>query len=427
MSSPGADRGSGPTGGDPPSGITSVAGPYRPGEIIGDKYILIRKIGEGGMGAVWVAHNSVLDVHCALKLIEMGASPRAVAERLLDEARAAARLGHPAIVRVLDYGETSQGDPFIAMELLDGEDLAQLMERQSKLPAVEAVQMLLPIAHALAAAHAKGIVHRDVKPENIFLARDEVTTTQPKLLDFGIVRFESKNRRLTIDGAVLGTPDYMSPEQARGETTSGQTDLWSFSVVLYELIAGKRPFDGDNYNALMYAIINSDPTPLSELGVADEELSAIVTRGLAKALGDRWPNMRDMGEELALWLESQGVTEDIAGTTLRRGWLSETESKRIELPQHVQDALQATGERRAVRSGRISRGAAVPAPAPDAALALLQEQNLAAIAELHAAGDPEDLLRRSTRRRNVALILGLFVVALTGVILVLIGTGIIEI
>jgi eukaryotic-like serine/threonine-protein kinase len=371
---------------------------------------------------VWVAHNSVLDVHCAVKLIEAGS--KQVADRLLDEARAAARLGHQAIVRVLDYGETGRGDPFIAMELLDGEDLAQLMERQGRLPAVEAVQMLLPIAHALAAAHAKGIVHRDVKPENIFLARDEVAATQPKLLDFGIVRVEHSNRRLTIDGAVLGTPDYMSPEQARGEEINGQTDLWSFAVVLHELICGRRPFDGDNYNALMFAIINNEPKSLMELGVADEELSAIVQRGLRKSQSERWPSMRDLGEELALWLESKGLTEDITGTSLRRSWLAETESKRIELPPYVRESLRsAAGE--PPSSQRSSRHFPTEEPHSLGGGKHVSEQSLAAIAELHAEGDPEELLARATRRRNIAVVVGLVVVVVGGVLAVLIGTGII--
>lgn len=423
MSSQGVQRGSGAGSDDPPSGVTTVAGPYRPGEIIDEKYILIRKIGEGGMGAVWIAHNSVLDVHCAVKLIEAGS--KQVAERLLDEARAAARLGHSAIVRVLDYGETGRGDPFIAMELLDGEDLAQLMERQGRLPAVEAVQMLLPIGHALAAAHAKGIVHRDVKPENIFLARDEVASTQPKLLDFGIVRVEHSNRRLTIDGSVLGTPDYMSPEQARGEEINGQTDLWSFGVVLYELICGRRPFDGDNYNALMYAIINAEPQSLTERGVADEELSAIVQRALRKSQEERWPSMRDLGEELALWLESKGVTEDITGTSLRRSWLAETESKRIELPPYVRDSLRsAAGERVTQSAPRSSRDFSTEEAHTLSGGKHVSEQSLAAIAELHAEGDPEELLRRAARRRSVAVVLGLVVVVVGGVLGVLIGTGI---
>jgi serine/threonine protein kinase len=424
MSTPGAQRGSGHD--DPPSGVTASAGPYRPGEIVDEKYILIRKIGEGGMGTVWVAHNSVLDVHCALKMIEAGS--KQVAERLLDEARAAARLGHPAIVRVLDYGETGRGDPFIAMELLDGEDLAQLMERQGRMPEVEAVQLLLPIAHALAAAHAKGIVHRDVKPENIFLARDDVATTQPKLLDFGIVKVEHSNRRLTMDGSVLGTPDYMSPEQAKGEEINGQTDLWAFGVVLYELIAGRRPFDGDNYNALMFAIINAEPKGLSEYGVADPELSAIVQRALRKDQAERWPSMRDLGEELALWLESKGVSDDITGTSLRRSWLADTESKRIELPPYVRDSLRAAAGERPI-SREVSKVRALPTEA-NAELAggkQISEQSLVAIAQLHAIGDPEELLRKASRRRNVAVVLGLVAVVVAGVAGVLIGTGIIAI
>ncbi len=429
MSSPGAQRGSGPDSDESPSGITSVNGPYKPDDAIDDKYTLIRKIGEGGMGAVWVAHNNVLDVHCAIKLIEIGASSRDVSQRLLDEARAAARLGHASIVRVLDYGETFQGDPFLAMELLDGEDLAQLMSRETRLDPIAAVQLLLPIAHALGTAHSKGIVHRDVKPENIFLAKDEVTTTQPKLLDFGIVRVENAPRRLTIDGAVLGTPDYMSPEQARGQVTTGQTDLWSFCVVLFELIAGQRPFEGDNYNSLMRSIIEDEPPRLLSLGLGDEELSNIINRGLQKDLVARWPAMRDLGEELALWLDGHGITDDVTGATLKRTWLATTESKRIELPPEVRQSLrvasgeQVTGPRPQFTSQSPERTAVTAEVV--AAAHVSTEESLERIAALHTGGDPEDLLERANRRRNVAVVLGFLVVLTAAVLAVLIGTGII--
>jgi len=187
---------------------------YPPGYRI-DKYELVRPYGEGGSGTVWVAHDMVLDINVAIKLINLDDSDeeaRAQTQRLLDEARAAARLGHASIVRVHDFGQTDFGDPFIAMELLDGEDLADLLERQTNMPAIEAVQLLLPIAHALAAAHEKNIVHRDVKPENIFLSKAEVGVT-PKLLDFGIARRVDRPRRLTLEGSLLGTPDYMSPSR----------------------------------------------------------------------------------------------------------------------------------------------------------------------------------------------------------------------
>lgn len=409
MSTVGVGKGEIPDGGaDEASGVTADDQQrYAPGAVIDDKYVLVEKRGEGGMGTVWVAHNSVLDVRCAIKIMELdgGSASRATAQRVLDEARAAARLGHASIIRVLDYGETEHGDPFIAMELLEGEDLAQLLDRQARLRPSEAVQMLLPIAHALASAHSKGIVHRDVKPENIFLARDEVSTTLPKLLDFGVVRIVNNPRKLTMDGAVVGTPDYMSPEQARGKPTSGQTDLWSYCVVLYEVMVGRRPFEGDNYNALMRSIIEDPPKSLEELGIADAQLSQIVVRGLQKDAAQRWSSMRELGEELALWLTDQGLTDDITGASLRRTWLAETESQRLELPPEVRDAMRSGGNLRVP----------VQPSTPD----------LAAIAEMNRGGDPEDLLMQATRRRNVAIALGLVFAALVFVLAVLIGTGII--
>jgi eukaryotic-like serine/threonine-protein kinase len=446
MSSLRPQRGSGPDDDESPSGITSVPQSYKPGDDIDDKYTLIRRIGEGGMGTVWVAHNNVLDVHCAIKLIDLGTSSRDVSQRLLDEARAAAKLGHASIVRVLDYGETTRRDPFIAMELLDGEDLAMLMQRETRLDAIQSVQMLLPIAHALGTAHGKGIVHRDVKPENIFLAKDEVTTTQPKLLDFGIVRVEGAPRRLTLDGAVLGTPDYMSPEQARGTSTTGTTDLWSFCVVLFELCAGRRPFEGDNYNSLMRAIIEEDPPTLLELGVADDELSSIVNRGLFKDPSARWATMRELGEELALWLESHGVHDDITGASLKRTWLATTESKRIELPPDVRVSLERTAQglasaRQSIPSGSGIREALIResgsgrheiASASNPAIPVVpavqdapSEESLERIAALHVGGDPEELLERANRRRNVKMVVGLLLLVIGGVLALLIGTGII--
>src|SRR5262249_49057612 len=140
---------------------------YVPGGVIGAKYRLTRVLGEGGMGAVWAARNLKLDVDVAIKLIRREVAADDTSERLLQEARAAARIGHPCIVRVYDFGETEFKDPYIVMELLEGESLRQALERKGRLPVVNAVQTLLPVASALSAAHAKGIIHRDVKPENV--------------------------------------------------------------------------------------------------------------------------------------------------------------------------------------------------------------------------------------------------------------------
>src|SRR5882672_2939756 len=146
---------------------------YGTGDLIADKYRLGRKLGQGGMGEVWLAHNETLDIDVAIKLIRREMATEEMADRLLHEARAAARLGHPAIVRVNDFGKTNRGDPFIVMELLDGEDLAGALAKRGTLNADTAVRTLLPIAHALSVAHNKGIVHRDLKPENIYIAKND--------------------------------------------------------------------------------------------------------------------------------------------------------------------------------------------------------------------------------------------------------------
>lgn len=292
--------------------------------VIADKYQLVRRLGMGGMGVVWVAHNRVLDVHVAIKVIdlEQAQNPERIGARLLQEARAAARLAHPAICRVFDFGRTEAGDPFIVSELLHGETLGDLMATRGRVGAVQAVQLLLPVFDGLSLAHAKGIVHRDIKPDNIFLSRDDVSRLQPKLLDFGIARLVDADHQITMDGTLLGTPDYMSPEQARGEAdVDHRTDIWSAAVVLYELVSGERPFPGDNYNALLWAIVHESPRPLTETAAGDPELWAILGRALAKDRDERWGSLRELGEALARWLIDRGVTEDVCGGSLRTAWM----------------------------------------------------------------------------------------------------------
>jgi serine/threonine-protein kinase len=304
--------------------------PYGPGAIIGDKYRLIRVIGRGGMGAVWVAHNIALDVEVAIKLMRRDRATPEAAARFTTEARAAARLGHPSIVRVFDFGETSRGDPFIVMELLHGESFGALLNRKKKLSATVAVQTLLPVAHALAAAHAKGIVHRDLKPDNILLAKDETGVVTPKLVDFGIAKLVSTDpdRHFTIAGEVLGSPDYMSPEQARGEDDIDErSDIWTFCVLLYEAIVGRRPFDGSNYNALLAAIIATRPVSMMEAGVNEPGLWSILEKGLSKERDGRWQSARELGKELAYWATEHGAETDLVGTSISAQWLEPTRKR----------------------------------------------------------------------------------------------------
>jgi eukaryotic-like serine/threonine-protein kinase len=297
--------------------------PYLAGEVVGDRYRLVREIGRGGMGVVWVAHSLVLGVDVALKLIRASAASSALSSRMAREAHAAARLGHPALVRVFDFGWTRHGDPYLVMELVQGETLASLLKRESRMPAIRAVQTLLPIVDGLRLAHDKGIVHRDIKPDNVFLAADALNRKQPKLLDFGIAKVDKQvDGRLTQIGAVLGSPDYMSPEQALGlDDIDERTDIWSLCVVLYELITGTVPFQKPNYNALMHAIINEEPVPSTECGAGDKSLWQIIERGLRKERKERHQTVTELGEAMALWLYEHGIKEDLSGNSIRAVWL----------------------------------------------------------------------------------------------------------
>jgi serine/threonine protein kinase len=306
-------------------------GNYEPGVVVAQKYQLVRILGEGGMGSVWVAKNLALDVHVALKLIraELAHSVPGLGERLLQEARAAASIEHPAVIQVFDFGLTELRDPFIAMELLHGESLAGTIKRRGKVNPVRAVQTLLPIVDALFAAHERGIVHRDLKPDNIFLARGAGDRLEPKVLDFGIAKFDQKvSSNLTSAGTVLGSPAYMSPEQARGETdVDCRTDVWALCVVLYEAITGQLPFAGENYNALLYAILEGQPRTFSELSINEPLLWSILSRGLEKQRAHRCPNMFELGRALAIWLLDRGVQEDVCNALLKPKWLERKQHK----------------------------------------------------------------------------------------------------
>jgi serine/threonine protein kinase len=297
---------------------------YRPGTIIADKYELERVIGKGGMGEVWRARNIELDSNVAIKLVHGEGATSEVKQRLMFEARAAARIEHPAIVKVFDLGTTLRGDPFIVMEMVKGASLAERMNEGSFDP-VHAVQLLLPIVHALGAAHARGIVHRDVKPENIILSPGEGEVVHPKLVDFGIAKLRDEERErihITGGGKGMGTPDYMAPEQIHpaGEV-DGRADVWALSVVLYECIAGARPFEADSLWRLFHAVCFSEPKTLAELGVCDGELSEIIAQGLAKVPEERWPDTDAMGRALAEWALDAGVDTDLTGKALEVQWL----------------------------------------------------------------------------------------------------------
>jgi serine/threonine protein kinase len=296
---------------------------YEAGTVLSGKYRLEALLGEGGMGAVWRASNLLLDLPVAIKLIRADLDRGALRARLQLEARSAAKLGHPAIVRVYDVGESELGDPFIVMEHLRGESLAQLISR-GRLPAIRVVQLLLPIIDALAMAHGRGIVHRDLKPDNLMIAFEDQQVC-PKILDFGIAKLtdpRDSDHKLTEAGAVLGSPEYMSPEQARGrDDIDASTDIWSLCVALYEALTGCPPFSASNCNALLRCIVEDAPKSILEHAAGDAELWRIIERGLHKDRAQRYAKISELGQALAGWLVNQGVTEDACGSSLDAKWL----------------------------------------------------------------------------------------------------------
>ncbi|HEY5960162.1 MAG TPA: serine/threonine-protein kinase [Polyangiaceae bacterium] len=295
------------------------------GSLIANKFRLEQLIGEGGQAFIWRARHVELESEVALKILRTTASDPTQTERLRKEARAVVKLNHPSIVRVFDLGETPQGYPYFAMELLEGENLADFIERHGRMTPTDAVRLLLPIASAVAAVHAIGVVHRDLKPDNIFLARS-AHAVSPKLLDFGVAKYEphwQRPLRLTEIGAVLGSPAYLSPEQARGQADiDSRADVWSFCAMLYECVAGTVPFHAQNTHALLFSIAEDEPKTLSEHGVQEEELWQILHRGLSKSPLDRWPNMRALGRELAEWLSARGINSDVIGVVLESTWFN---------------------------------------------------------------------------------------------------------
>lgn len=274
------------------------------------------------MGSVWRARCLRLDIDVAIKLVRASASQPDAAERLRLEAQAAARVRHPASVRVLDFGTTPAGEPFLVMELLAGQSLAALLEARGRLPEREAVRLLLPIASALETAHERGVIHRDLKPANIVIVPlDEEGSCQPKLVDFGVAKVisEDSSDALSEVGLTLGSVGYMAPEQLRADPDiNASVDVWALAVVLYELITGELPFEATKPISYLSAVFRRSPIPTTVAIAGDAALWAIIERGLSRSRADRWPSMAAFGAALARWAIKQGETTDVRGVPLER-------------------------------------------------------------------------------------------------------------
>src|SRR6202521_3097651 len=287
------------------------------GTSLNGRYRLEARVGAGGMSTVYRAFDSTLERQVAVKLMNREvATDSDQLERFRREARAVAQLSHPHIVGVIDAGE-DEGRPYIVFEYVEGETLKERIRRQGRLPIPEAVAYAIEIARALGVAHARHIVHRDVKPQNVLI--DEEGSA--KVTDFGIARTLDEEG-LTADGRVLGTTDYVSPEQALGQPVTGQSDLYSVGVVLYEMLTGEVPFKGENQVAVaMKHVREALPDVQSKRPEVSAALAAVVDTATAKHQEDRYANdaelIADLEDVLAIETARAGSATGEVTTVLR--------------------------------------------------------------------------------------------------------------
>jgi eukaryotic-like serine/threonine-protein kinase len=273
------------------------------GELIAERYELEELVGAGGMSSVYRAHDALLERHVALKVMHQQLlTDGDHVERFRREARLAAQLSHPNIVTVIDRGE-QEDRQFIVFEYVEGENLKSLIIREAPLPQRDAVELALQIADGLAFAHGHGLVHRDVKPQNVLLTEDG----RAKVTDFGIARSVDVHRGLTQTGTVLGTSDYISPEQARGGPVDACSDIYSLGAVLYELLTGEVPFPGENFVSVAMRHLNEPaPSVRGQRPDVSPRLDAAIRRAMAKDPDERFPSMEAFAAELRACLSDRG-------------------------------------------------------------------------------------------------------------------------
>jgi hypothetical protein len=280
------------------------------GRLISGRYRLIAPLGEGGMATIWRAVDEQLDREVAVKLLrpQFSADP-GFAARFKQEARSAGGLTHPNIVGVYDYGtDGADGDQYIVMELVEGSDLSTILRDRGSLSTMDAVRVAIGVAAALEVAHRKGIVHRDVKPGNILIT----DAGDVKVTDFGIARAVSE-ASMTVTGTTLGSVHYFSPEQARGDEVTGASDVYALAIVLFELLTGRRPFEGDSAASVALKRLTEDaPTPTSVGHPLPPGLEAILMRALSRDPAERFPDAGAFAEALRVWRRDPDAATPLA-------------------------------------------------------------------------------------------------------------------
>lgn len=330
-------------------------------ERIADRYELGELIGTGGMSEVYAATDTLLGREVAVKMLRPDlARDVNFRERFRKEAQNSSRLNHPAIVAVYDTGEYERdgvGTPFIVMELVHGRTIRDIIREDGPMTPTETAKALVPVCGALQASHEADIIHRDIKPANIMITN----TGSVKIMDFGIAQaLNDATSAMTQTSAVIGTAQYLSPEQARGKNVDGRSDLYALGCVMYEMVAGKPPFEGDSPFSVAYQHVQEDPTPPSEFvkdlsPTAALNLDAVILSAMAKHPGDRYQSAQDMAEDLA---------------RLERGSVTHAARNHVE-PEHQEEQAPADDDKTtvapAIAAGTVAAASAVPVAATTAA------------------------------------------------------------
>jgi serine/threonine-protein kinase len=274
--------------------------PVTPGKLLGARYRLLRKLGEGGMGEAWEAEHVVIRKRVVVKLLTKDIGPNSErGERLLREAQAAAHIHHPNIVDITDFGTTPEGQPFIVMELLDGRTLEEIGRRDGALPWARVRPILGQLADALQTAHAKGVIHRDLKPENVFLIERGPERDFVKIIDFGIAKLThvAEAESFTRTGMVYGTPAYMSPEQGRGERIDARTDVYALGCIAYFMLTGQGAFQGGTVTEVLFKQLFEEAPPMRERAphaIVPAAVEAFVRKAMRKDRELRFQTMYEV-------------------------------------------------------------------------------------------------------------------------------------
>jgi eukaryotic-like serine/threonine-protein kinase len=297
-------------------------------QLVADRYRVIKKLGEGGMGSVYLAEHVVIEKKLALKVLAPELARRSdLVARFLQEARSASRIGHENVIDIMDFGQSPDGLVYISMEFLDGKDLGEIVRSKGAMEWKDARGIVLQICRALRAAHDKGIVHRDMKPENIFLIQREGQPHFVKILDFGIAKvmgLDPNGPRLTRTGMIFGTPEYMAPEQAEGKDTDHRADIYAVGCIMYHLITGQTPFVAESFMTMLTKHLMEEPVAPSARRpdlVITPEMDALILKALEKDREKRWQSMAELleavgvcpGPETAVSKPAGGLTVEMGG------------------------------------------------------------------------------------------------------------------